>query len=88
MRTTELACPFCGETDFDLTGLKSHLTKYCDIFRDTEDAEVVVARQIVEGRRQKQHVHKANGVNDACAYCGLDLRDEVHIRATVLTPVP
>lgn len=25
-------CPFCGEDDFDLIGLKYHLQNYCDPF--------------------------------------------------------
>lgn len=28
-----------------------------------------------------RHWHVNNGTNDACRQCGLDLRDEVHIRA-------
>lgn len=23
-------CPFCGESDFDAIGLKSHLLRYCE----------------------------------------------------------
>lgn len=30
-------CPFCKERDFDLPGLKLHLYKYCDVFKETED---------------------------------------------------
>ena len=26
------ACPFCGEGDFDLIGLKVHLQQFCDEF--------------------------------------------------------
>ncbi len=29
-------CPFCNETDFDLIGLKDHLLRWCDEFRNTE----------------------------------------------------
>lgn len=25
-------CPFCGEDDFDLIGLKHHLNTYCTIY--------------------------------------------------------
>jgi len=36
MKTNEEAeytvCPFCKETDFDLVGLKVHLTFYCEEF--------------------------------------------------------
>jgi len=29
-------CPFCGETDFDLVGLKSHLDHgYCETYNET-----------------------------------------------------
>lgn len=32
---TAVACPFCGEDDFDLTGLRYHLKRgYCDQFED------------------------------------------------------
>ncbi len=31
-----IECPFCGEKDFDLIGLKYHLViGYCHIFNDT-----------------------------------------------------
>lgn len=33
-----LKCPFCGEDDFDLIGLKYHLTYYCEIFEKTPEA--------------------------------------------------
>jgi hypothetical protein len=32
-------CPFCGEDDFDLIGLKHHLLKFCDVFRETKSFE-------------------------------------------------
>lgn len=25
-------CPFCGEDDFDLWGLKMHLIRWCDVY--------------------------------------------------------
>lgn len=28
-------CPFCKGKDFDLIGLKSHLEKWCDIYKQT-----------------------------------------------------
>ena len=31
-----MKCPFCGEDDFDLIGLKYHLLNYCKIFEETE----------------------------------------------------
>lgn len=34
-----IKCPFCDEDDFDLYGLKLHLTKgYCDYYNDLTDA--------------------------------------------------
>lgn len=35
-----VSCPFCGERDFDLIGLKSHLQNYCDKFANTETLPV------------------------------------------------
>ena len=33
-----MSCPFCGEDDFDLVGLKSHLVHGdCDEFNKTEN---------------------------------------------------
>lgn len=29
-------CPFCGEDDFDLIGLKGHLKMDCEVFDKTE----------------------------------------------------
>ncbi len=35
-----LACPFCKENDFDLPGLKSHLSHGdCAVYNDTENFE-------------------------------------------------
>lgn len=31
-----IECPFCGEKDFDLVGLKSHLLNSCEVFDQTE----------------------------------------------------
>ena len=28
-----LTCPFCQESDFDLSGLKSHLLNWCEEFQ-------------------------------------------------------
>ncbi len=28
-------CPFCGESGFDLTGLKSHLRRWCETYKNT-----------------------------------------------------
>ncbi len=37
-----IKCPFCVEDDFDLEGLKLHLLKWCDHFRNIsiEDTEI------------------------------------------------
>ena len=29
-------CPFCCERDFDLEGLKTHLSVYCEVHPETE----------------------------------------------------
>jgi hypothetical protein len=31
-----IACPFCGESDFNLIGLKCHLLRHCKEFENTE----------------------------------------------------
>lgn len=31
-----ITCPFCGERDFDLVGLKGHLLSSCEKFEETE----------------------------------------------------
>ena len=33
-----IECPFCGEDDFDLIGLKNHLQRYCYKFDKTPSA--------------------------------------------------
>jgi hypothetical protein len=33
----DIICPFCDEGHFDLPGLKLHLYRYCDAFKETED---------------------------------------------------
>ena len=38
-KSGDLVCPFCYERDFDLMGLKWHLLKYCDLFRDIDEIE-------------------------------------------------
>jgi len=34
-----IACPFCGEDDFDKVGLKNHLLRYCGEFSDVQSVE-------------------------------------------------
>jgi len=37
MEPIYVTCPFCGEDDFDLIGLKYHLISgYCEIYESTE----------------------------------------------------
>ena len=37
--TEYVACPFCGEKDFDLIGLKTHfLNGWCDVYESTDCA--------------------------------------------------
>ena len=33
----EIICPFCKRDDFDLMGLKYHLSNSCDIYQETEN---------------------------------------------------
>ena len=33
---SDLICPFCEETDFDLIGLKNHIKNYCRVFREID----------------------------------------------------
>lgn len=35
MSGSDIVCPFCGETDFDLVGLKHHLENYCEGYKNT-----------------------------------------------------
>lgn len=39
--TAYVVCPYCGEKDFDLVGLKNHLLAHCDKFRKTETLQNV-----------------------------------------------
>lgn len=40
MTTLYVTCPFCGEGDFDLIGLKSHYEKQsCDPYNETVTTE-------------------------------------------------
>ena len=48
--TVLVACPFCGEDDFDLVGLKYHLGRYCTAYADTETAQQEYERLIKERR--------------------------------------
>lgn len=32
----DVVCPFCGEDDFDLIGLKKHITCYCEKYAETK----------------------------------------------------
>ena len=33
---TGVVCPFCGEDDFDLTGLKRHMIRYCTAYQEAD----------------------------------------------------
>ena len=42
----EVTCPFCGEDDFDLYGLKIHiLSGWCEVFNNTEEDEALARRK-------------------------------------------
>lgn len=32
---SDVICPFCQETDFDLIGLRSHLERWCEKYQET-----------------------------------------------------
>ena len=40
-----IICPFCGESDFDLVGLKNHLQKYCIIYSEMPTVEEDLAQR-------------------------------------------
>ena len=43
-------CPFCNEVDFDLVGLKNHLTEgRCDVFNKTVTVEQERKRKTKNG---------------------------------------
>jgi len=43
----EIKCPFCGEDDFDLFGLKIHLLNgWCEIFNSIEDRQPNEKREL------------------------------------------
>lgn len=35
-------CPYCGEDNFDLIGLKYHLENYCRVYKDTPILEKLI----------------------------------------------
>lgn len=40
MNEALIRCPFCGDTDFDLIGLKMHLARgWCDDFKETPEPD-------------------------------------------------
>lgn len=41
MTAIEVICPFCGEGDFDLIGLKIHITRgWCQPFEDLDTTDI------------------------------------------------
>jgi len=37
-KQSHITCPFCGEEDFDLIGLKDHLlSSHCEVFNHTDN---------------------------------------------------
>jgi hypothetical protein len=41
----DIICPFCGEKDFDLVGLKIHIVMgWCDVYNLTELKDMAVAK--------------------------------------------
>ena len=39
LKSEDVACPFCGEDDFDLIGLKYHIENHCNTFINTPKPE-------------------------------------------------
>lgn len=37
IKNIEAVCPFCKEDDFDLIGLKHHMTTYCKVYSEVEE---------------------------------------------------
>lgn len=33
----ETQCPFCGEKEFDMHGLKYHIENHCEVYPDAEE---------------------------------------------------
>ncbi len=45
------------------------------------DREISKLRaQLIRWQMTFKHIHVNNGVNESCNKCGLDLRDDIHIR--------
>ena len=36
-----ISCPFCGEDDFDLVGLKAHLERHCEVYDETPQVHTI-----------------------------------------------
>ena len=46
----DVVCPFCGEGDFDLIGLKAHyLSGYCPAFDATYDLTAIARKEAANG---------------------------------------
>lgn len=45
-----ITCPFCGEEDFDLIGLKHHLQNYCEPFSET----ISIAEEALQREKGKE----------------------------------
>lgn len=48
----EIVCPFCGTADFDLIGLKYHLTNHCSPYREAK-AQLAKAKPIYNKEKQE-----------------------------------
>jgi hypothetical protein len=40
-----LICPFCGEDEFDYIGLKGHLERWCEEYKNTRSEIWIRARE-------------------------------------------
>jgi hypothetical protein len=54
--SSDIKCPFCGEIDFDLVGLKHHFEMgYCDVYNSTLSIEEERALRNAQKQYQKEH---------------------------------
>ena len=67
-------CPFCGEDDFDLIGLKAHLLRWCKVFEHTDSLGYMVSESSKAewisdyARRLLSHM-RGEGVPSECRTC-------------------
>lgn len=50
--TNDIICPFCGDTNYDLVGLKHHLVYSCDKYVST--LSIIEERALIELVKNKE----------------------------------